>query len=112
MTIETLVRPEYTTLRPQHHLRYADRQEFRAAVEGALKTGCRRVILDLQQVNFIDSAALSILAMTAHLLKQEQRSFGLLRPTETIMKLLTISGVHNIIPIYHSELEITSADAA
>ncbi|HJT18901.1 MAG TPA: STAS domain-containing protein [Nitrospira sp.] len=112
MPIRTIVHPEYTILHVPDHFRYAERTHFKAAVANALKEGCRRVIVDLADVNFIDSTALSVLAMTAQAMKQEQRTFGLLRPREPVLKLLTISGIHKMMPIYQSEREVLATHSA
>ncbi len=92
--------------------RHADREEFSAAVDRAVHPGCTKVLLDLREVPFIDSKALGLLAMTYHQLKRRQIEFGLLKPTEPVLKLLTISGIPNIIPIYRTEPEELSPRAA
>ncbi|HEU4685385.1 MAG TPA: STAS domain-containing protein [Nitrospira sp.] len=86
-------------------LRYQDRAELVAAVDRSLDAGCARVVLDLRHVHFIDSVALGLLALTYRRLESCQREFGLLMPTEQVSKLLMISGIPKIVPIYHSERE-------
>lgn len=93
-------------------LSHADREELSAAVDRAAHPGCTRMLLDLREVPFVDSKALGLLAMTYHRLKGRQIEFGLLKPTDSVLKLLTISGIPKIIPIFRSEPDELSHRAA
>lgn len=93
-------------------LSHADREELFAAVNRAAHPGCTRMLLDLREVPFVDSKALGLLAMTYHQLKRRQIEFGLLKPTEAVLKLLTISGIPKIIPIFRTEPEELTRRAA
>jgi anti-anti-sigma factor len=112
MQTEIAVLPTCVLLSVKGGFRHADRAEFAAAIDRALHPGCTRVLLDLREVHFIDSAALSVLAMTHQQLKRRQVEFGLLKPTAQVLRLLTISGIPNIIPIYRTELERSTPNAA
>ena len=46
-------------------LTYAHRAVFKAAVEKAKQAGCRHLIVNLEQVRFVDSAGLGLLVLVA-----------------------------------------------
>ncbi len=104
--------PGCVRLSVQGGFRHADRGAFIAAVDRAVRPGCTKVLLDLRDVHFVDSVALGILAMTYHQLKRRKVEFGLLTPSESVLRLLTISGIPNIMPIYRTETDAFSPDAA
>ncbi len=112
METETVVLPTCVLLSVKGGFRHADRAEFTAAVDRALHPGCTKVLLDLREVSFVDSTALGVLAMVYHQLKRRQVEFGLLRPTDTVRRLLTISGIPKIITIYDHEPDAIIPHAA
>lgn len=71
----------------------------------ASQAGCARLIVDLHEVTFLDSAALGVLVLTHKRFAQEQ-------PTEQGLKLLTIAGIQKIITVYLSEQEASIGNAA
>ncbi len=46
-------------------LTYANRAVFKAAVEKAKQAGCRHLIVNLEQVRFVDSAGLGLLVLVS-----------------------------------------------
>lgn len=73
--------------------------EVRQSIEG----GSRKLLIDLQAVSYIDSASIGCL-MDIHRLLQEKRGLlklsGLQPRVET---MLSMTGVHKIIPIHREE---------
>lgn len=112
MQIETTVNSTYTLVHLKGSFTFADRTQFKDTMDKAAQTGCTRLIVDLQEVSFLDSSALGILMLTHKRFKEEQRQFGLLKPTAQGMKLLTIAGIHKIITVYLSEQEAAVGKAA
>jgi len=112
MVIQTTIANNHVIVSLKGGLRYADRQALTTALNQAVGPDCTKVLLDLHEVHFIDSAALSILATTHQRLKQQHKIFGLLKPTEQVMRLLTISGIHKMMPIFQSEQEASTATTA
>ncbi|MDH4188296.1 MAG: STAS domain-containing protein [Nitrospira sp.] len=112
MQIVTIMKPAYLLIQVKGNFTYADRTTFKDVVDKAAQADCKHMVVDIQGVNFLDSAALGILVLTHQRFQQEQRRFSLLKPTEQCMKLLTIAGIHKRIPIFQSEQAITAATAA
>lgn len=112
MQVETTVQPTYTRVRLKGSFTYDGRIQFKEAIDKATQAGCTKLLVDLQEVSFLDSAALGILVLTNRKFTEEKRQFGLLKPTDQGLKLLTIAGIHKIIPVYQSEQEATAVNAA
>lgn len=112
MQLESKVNSTYTLLQLKGAFTFADRTTFKDAIDKASQAGCARLIVDLHEVTFLDSAALGVLVLTHKRFAQEQRKFCLLKPTEQALKLLTIAGIQKIITVYLSEQEASIGNAA
>jgi anti-sigma B factor antagonist len=79
--------------------------EVREKVEG----GARRMLLDLSGVGYLDSASIGCL-MEVHQLLQERA--GALRLTglqPRVERLVSMTGVDKVVPLYHDEDEALAA---
>ena len=112
MQIETTVNTTYTLVRLKGSFTFSERNLFKEVVDKASQASCPRLIIDLHEVTFLDSAALGILVLTHKRFTQEQRKFCLLKPTDQGLKLLTIAGIQKIITVYRSEQEAAIGNAA
>ena len=64
--------------------------------------GCRHLILDLEQVPFIDSAGLGALVLTAHRVTSNKGRICVMKPQSTVREILALANIHTIIPIYET----------
>lgn len=112
MQIETKVNSTYTLVQLKGSFTFTDRTAFKEIADKASQANCPRLIIDLHEVTFLDSAALGILVLTHKRFTQEQKKFCLLKPTEQGLKLLTIAGIQKIITVYTSEQEAAIGNAA
>lgn len=85
---------------------FNSRRELSAAIERARATSCHTILLNVERVKFMDSAALGVLALYANLLKSEGRRLVLLRPQERVREVLIIANIPAIIPICLSEEDL------
>jgi anti-anti-sigma factor len=69
----------------------------------------KAVLVDLQQVSFLGSMGLRALVTPARSIKARGGKMVLFAPNESVEKVLTTSGIHTMIPVYH---ELQSALAA
>lgn len=88
---------------------FSARRELTDAVEKLKATGCRQLILNIEQVPFMDSAALGILALMARNFKVEHRRLSLLKPQPRVREMLAFANIPMIIPIFEKEDEALSA---
>jgi anti-anti-sigma factor len=64
------------------------------------------VILDMANVNHMDSSGIALLANIQKKMKSGGNKFGLLAPTNDIMAVLKLSSLDSFFTIYNSESEI------
>lgn len=70
--------------------------------------GSSRVVLDLSQVSFLASVGIRSLLTTARALRRHGGRMALLSPQSIVEEVLKVTGIENIIPIFH-DLESASA---
>ncbi|BCA54750.1 Stage II sporulation protein [Nitrospira sp. KM1] len=98
----------------QGDLTYDNRTAFKDAVEQVKKTGCRHIIFDMEQVQFLDSSGLGLLALLSQNLKLSQVRLSLVNPQSYVREILALANISKLIPIHNSESDaLTSkSDAA
>ena len=93
-------------------LTYANRSVFKAAVEKAKQAGCRHLIVNLEQVRFVDSAGLGLLVLVSQGFKLQQSQVSMLKPQSYVREILSLANIPKMIPIYESEEDALTALAA
>ena len=93
-------------------LTYANRTVFKAAVEKATQARCKHLILNLEQVRFVDSAGLGLLVLVAQSFKRMQSQVSLLKPQIYVREIMSLANIPKMIPIYESEADALTARAA
>lgn len=75
-------------------------------------SGAELVILDLRQIEFMDSTGLRVL-LGAHQRAQEtNRRFALVRGADQVERVLTLTGVRDMLTIVDSPEELLAGDSA
>jgi anti-anti-sigma factor len=92
-----------TVLALRGEFTYSTRKAFTAAVETAWTAGCEHLILNLEGVRFLDSAALGLLALTQSQCAQDRRRVSLVKPQPYVEEILRLANIHQLIPVYASE---------
>lgn len=93
-------------------LTYANRSVFKAAVEKAKQAGCRHLIVNLEQVRFVDSAGLGLLVLVSQCFKLQQAQVSMLKPQSYVREIMSLANIPRMIPIYESEEGALTARAA
>jgi len=93
-------------------LTYTNRAAFKAAVEKVKQAGCRHLIVNLEQVRFVDSAGLGLLVLVSQGFKLLQAQVSLLRPQSYVREIMSLANIPKMIPIYESEEDALTARAA
>jgi len=93
-------------------LTYANRAVFKAFVEKAKQTGCRHLIVNLEQVRFVDSSGLGMLVLVSQNFKLQQAQISILKPQSYVREIMSLANIPRLIPIYESEEEALNARAA
>lgn len=84
-------------------LTYANRAVFKAAAEKAKHAGCRHLIVNLEQVRFVDSAGLGLLVLVSQSFKLLQARVSMLKPQSYVREIMSLANIPKMIPIYESE---------
>jgi anti-anti-sigma factor len=75
---------------------------FETLVRGCLAGGHRRIVIDLDAVDYVSSAGLRVLLVAAKALKAERGQIALCRVKSTVMEVLRISAFDRIFTILPS----------
>ncbi len=89
-------------------LTYANRGEFKMAVERVKSAGCRHLILNMEQVRFVDSAGLGLLALISQNFKVNQAQLSLVKPQSYVREIMSLANIPKMIPLFESEQEALS----
>ena len=93
-------------------LTYANRTVFKAAVEKAKQAGCRHLIVNLEQVRFVDSAGLGLLVLVSKNFKLQQAQISKLKPQSYVREIMSLANIPKMIPIFEREEDALMARAA
>ena len=83
-------------------------REFQTALEAAIDTNDRAVILNMEKLSYISSAGLRIL-LTAKVLQGRNTKFAVCSLSEAIQEVFEISGFDKIISIHASQAQAQAA---
>ena len=78
-------------------------EDLRGALEGALREGQAKILLDLSRVNFLDSAGLGELVRCRKRCAEQGGDVKLLSPTGRVRGLLELVHLSRIFEIYQDE---------
>ncbi len=83
--------------------------ELEERLAGAFDAGAELVILDLRQIEFMDSTGLRVL-LGAHQRAQESgRRFALVRGADQVERVLTLTGVRDLLTVVDAPEELLTA---
>ncbi len=84
-------------------LTYANREQFKTAVETIRQKGCRHLILNMADVRFVDSSGLGMLALVSQNFKLSQGKVSMLRPQSYVREIMSLANIQKLIPVYDNE---------
>ena len=76
------------------------RTVFQDAIKKGQDSGGKRIVLDFQDVSFIDSSALGLLNLAAVALKKEDIELRMVNPKDTVLKILVLVNIQKTVPIF------------
>ena len=112
MQINERIGPQGIILDVEGDLTYANQAVFKAAVEQAKQAGCRHLIVNLEQVRFVDSAGLGLLVLVAQSFKQRQAQVSILKPQSYVREIMSLTNIPKLIPIFEREEDALTARVA
>ena len=96
-------------LRPQGDIDMSSSPELRVALEHAVNRGCVNVVLDLAEVDYADSSALSLIVWMDHLLAPRGGKLVLAGATRNVSRVLELSGLIGVAPTVTSAADADDA---
>ena len=84
-------------------LTYANREQFKTAVEAIRQKGCRHLILNMAEVRFVDSSGLGLLALVSQNFKLSQAKVSMLKPQSYVREIMSLANIQKLIPVYDNE---------
>ena len=82
-----------------------------AQTKAEVEKGARSLILDLAAVSYIDSATIGCIMDIYRLAKDQGGALHILGPQARVETMLSMAGVHKIVPIFREEEEAVRAFA-
>ena len=84
-------------------LMYPSLSEFSTHVSGELGGGARKIVIDLGQVEYLDSAAIGCLMDIHRLLQDKDGALRLSGLQPRVETMISMTGVHKIVGIHREE---------
>lgn len=75
---------------------------FQDGIKSSITPDDKRVILDLEKLDYISSAGLRIILLIAKDLKQQESKFAICSLSDSVLEIFTMSGFNQIITIHDS----------
>ncbi len=79
--------------------------KLKSSLEELLAGGKSRVLVNLLQTKYLDSTALSVLSTALKQAQGRGGNLGLIYDQPQIAKIFTITGLHEIFPVFRTEAE-------
>ncbi len=99
------------SLRIKSQLKSSDVPEFDAAFESALSNGCIYLVLDLEQMPFIDSSGIGAIVNALRRTRQAGGDTKLVNPSSFATKTFKMVGILSLFGIFATEQEAIDACA-
>ena len=90
-------------------LESANAAEFYNTVKAEIDAGDRAVIMDFEALEFLGSAGLRAVFMTATDLEKREAGLAVCSPPEPIAKVIRLSGMDQMIPVHSSRADALAA---
>lgn len=87
----------------QERLVMANSMELRRALVELVEKGRRNIVLDLGNVEFVDSSGLAVLVSTLKAANAESGEVVLLNPTKGVRSLIELTRLHNVFEIFEDK---------
>lgn len=100
MQLETLSHDKVEQITLPRQLVIGNTQAIRAAILAIINSGHHHLILDLRQVESVDSSGLSVLVSTLKSLRKTGGEVVLLSPSETVRTLIELTRLHQVFEIF------------
>ena len=98
---------EHTVIKLKGEVDIYTAPSLREAIVQALERGRRRVAVDLDEVDFLDSTGLGVLVGGLKRVKNHEGELGVICSQEKIVRIFRITGLTKVFKMYKSVDELT-----
>src|SRR5215469_83451 len=102
LTISVSPEPGYVAVSVAGEIDMATAPQLREQLASVVSGGAQRVVVDLAQVAFLDSAGTAVLTATHRVLAGKAGSLALASPSPAAWRVLSLLGVDQVIPVTDS----------
>jgi anti-sigma B factor antagonist len=81
---------------------------LKAEIVAAVEQGCTNLVVDIDNVGFIDSSGLGVLVSGLRRAKENAGSMHIVCTKENILKIFRITGLDRVFPVFASAEEASS----
>ena len=82
---------------------YPKLTDFFSEVSGLVESGTSKLIIDLSDVRYIDSASIGCLMDIYRLMSERSGSLKLVGLQERVETMVSLTGLHNLVDVYREE---------
>ncbi len=86
-------------------------REFQETLAAEIDDDLKGMVLDFEQLNYISSAGLRVILLTARVLQRQGGKLAICSLSDSIREVFEISGFDKIIPVHASRAEAAAAVA-
>ena len=72
-------------------------------ISGLIEAGADKIVIDLSQVTYIDSASIGCLMDIYRLMSERSGSLKLVGLQERVETMVSLTGLHNLVDVYREE---------
>ena len=90
-------------------LEAANAADFLKAVQAESDDSDRAVIMDFEKLQYLGSAGLRVVFMTASELEKRDAGFAVCSPPEPVAKVIELSGMERMVPVHASREDALAA---
>ncbi|MEM6753570.1 MAG: STAS domain-containing protein [Cyanobacteria bacterium P01_C01_bin.38] len=106
----TLLKPKFTVVKPQKSITAANAYLLEKKLTTALtKNSHSRLLVDLEQVEHIDSAGLMVLISSCKLAQSLQKRFSLCSVSPSLKIVIELTQLDNVLEIFESKAQYTES---
>lgn len=84
---------------------------LREQIVDLISDGCRRLVIDMQAVTFIDSTGLGVLIGALKRLRGGNGELRVVAATQPVLRMLRVTGLHRVLATFGSAVEATCSGA-